>query len=213
MAYSSNLFHVRSFWQTGESDTPCDLVSTSETLARQLLTHVLSPHNVLCGLLHDESLSREGVYSRPGTGCKSGVRARIWTASHKPRTMLRSAVNCWSYNVLLMFLWVQPSPFPVQVQSKSNPSPIQVQSQSSPSPVPSLVQSKFNPNPVPIQSNSSPKFSPVQVQSKSSPNPVQVQSKSSPKSKFSPNPVPIQSKSAPSPAISEIHPPSLNPSV
>ena len=35
----------------------------------------------------NESLARKSVYSRPVTGCKSGVRARIYTASNKPNTI------------------------------------------------------------------------------------------------------------------------------
>ena len=34
--------------------------------------------------LPKESLARESVYSKPVTGCKSEVRARIYTALHKP---------------------------------------------------------------------------------------------------------------------------------
>ena len=35
----------------------------------------------------DESLARKSVYSLPATGCKSGVRARIYAASHKCNTV------------------------------------------------------------------------------------------------------------------------------
>ena len=50
----------------------------------------------------DESLAKTSVYSRPVTGCKSGVRARIYTASHKPNTIVvRSVVvSCWSCTML-----------------------------------------------------------------------------------------------------------------
>ena len=35
----------------------------------------------------DESLDRKSVYSLPATKCKSGVRARIYEASHKSNTV------------------------------------------------------------------------------------------------------------------------------
>ena len=46
------------------------------------------------------------VYWPPVTGCKSGVRARIYTASHKPNTIVvRSVVvSCWSCIRMLNFV-------------------------------------------------------------------------------------------------------------
>ena len=47
----------------------------------------------------NESLARESVYSQSVTGCKSRLRTRIYTASHKTNTtVVRSVVvSCWSY--------------------------------------------------------------------------------------------------------------------
>ena len=39
----------------------------------------------------NESFARESVYSQPVTGCKSGMRVRIYETSHKPNKY------CWSY--------------------------------------------------------------------------------------------------------------------
>ena len=54
----------------------------------------------------DETLARKSAYSWPVTGCKSGVRARIYTASHKPNTIVvRSlVVSCWSCIRMLIFV-------------------------------------------------------------------------------------------------------------
>ena len=49
------------------------------------------------------SLARENVYSQPVTGCKCGVRARIYLASYKPNTVGEiCAVRCWSYFVTFL---------------------------------------------------------------------------------------------------------------
>ena len=58
-------------------------------------------------------LSKESVYSWPVTGCKSGVRVRIYTAFHKP--LVSSVVVSWwfirmSILFLVVYLWVQSSP-------------------------------------------------------------------------------------------------------
>ena len=54
----------------------------------------------------DESLARKSVYSWPVTGCKSRVRAWIYTVSHKPNTIVvRSVVvSCWSCTYMLNFV-------------------------------------------------------------------------------------------------------------
>ena len=54
----------------------------------------------------DETLARQSVYSRPVTQCKSGVNARVYTASHKPNTIVvRSVVvSCWSCIRMLNFV-------------------------------------------------------------------------------------------------------------
>ena len=56
----------------------------------------------------DETLARQSVHSQPVTGCKSGVRARIYTASHKPYTIVVGSlvVSCWSCTyVQFCFRW------------------------------------------------------------------------------------------------------------
>ena len=52
----------------------------------------------------NESLARASVYSWPVTGCKSGARAKIYTASHKTNIpLVRSVVSSWSYYVYAQF--------------------------------------------------------------------------------------------------------------
>ena len=61
----------------------------------------------------DESFARKSVYSRPDTGCKSGVRARIYITSYPGRIgftqypntiVVRSVVSClYVWSILLTY--------------------------------------------------------------------------------------------------------------
>ena len=53
----------------------------------QIVSRSYSTHSVRGSTDHPNmSLARESVYSRPVTGCKSELRARIYMTSHDPNT-------------------------------------------------------------------------------------------------------------------------------
>ena len=81
----------------------------------------------------DESLARQSVYSRPVTGCKSGVKARVYTQfkRHPTSPIPFVVVSCLSYTLLnfvsgslLTYFWHFHESSPVQ-SSPLQSSPVQ----------------------------------------------------------------------------------------
>ena len=69
---------------SGQHSVMADQVALWSDKVQAAIKKLFSSLRVTMQVHPSESLARESIYSQPVTGCKFGVRAKIYMASHKP---------------------------------------------------------------------------------------------------------------------------------